>query len=56
MNYRLTMSQMTNQGWYERRGYEVVLSVDGLYDAEMQDKEGKQWHTTTVFMKKKLHA
>ncbi|KAH7308697.1 hypothetical protein B0I35DRAFT_100012 [Stachybotrys elegans] len=44
----------TNQGWYERRGFQVFHSADGIYTGP--DRFGKEWHRTAVFLKKSLVA
>ncbi|KAK9235729.1 hypothetical protein V1525DRAFT_409194 [Lipomyces kononenkoae] len=43
---------VTNQDWYERRGYEVYKRVEQNY--EQLDLSGELWHIPAVFMKKNV--
>ncbi|KAJ8099551.1 hypothetical protein POJ06DRAFT_112595 [Lipomyces tetrasporus] len=45
-------SKVTNQDWYERRGYDVYKRVEQIY--EHPDLSGKTWVVPTVFMQKSV--
>ena len=44
--------QISNQDWYERRGYEVYHREDEYWWEK--DKTGKPWPFTAVFMRKDI--
>ncbi|KAE8140461.1 hypothetical protein BDV38DRAFT_18408 [Aspergillus pseudotamarii] len=44
--------KITNQDWYSRRGYKSLGIVQNYYDSK--DKNGKQWDTKAIFMRKDL--
>jgi GNAT superfamily N-acetyltransferase len=45
-------SQITNEAWYSRRGYEPVITVPNYYD--VWDGNGNRWDIEIVFMRKDI--
>ncbi|KAK9248092.1 hypothetical protein V1506DRAFT_557784 [Lipomyces tetrasporus] len=48
----LTFIKVSNQDWYERRGYKVYKRKESYYLEK--DLAGKVWHIPAVFMKKSV--
>ncbi|KAH8679665.1 hypothetical protein BGZ60DRAFT_400400 [Tricladium varicosporioides] len=48
----LTIPPFSNQGWYERRGYQIYKHVEKLFSKV--DKTGKEWYWNAVFLKKEI--
>ncbi|KAH6683880.1 hypothetical protein B0J14DRAFT_571629 [Halenospora varia] len=48
----LVIPPFSNQGWYERRGYQIYKYVEPLFSKV--DETGKVWYWTGVFMKKEI--
>ena len=46
------IDQLSNQDWYERRGYQVFKRVDAMWGEV--DSMGKNWPATAVFMRKDI--
>lgn len=44
--------KMSNQEWYDRRGYRLIETVQNYYG--VADKQGKVWDVKTVFMRKDI--
>ncbi|KUJ07232.1 uncharacterized protein LY89DRAFT_631812 [Mollisia scopiformis] len=50
--YGKPVPKVTNQDWYERRGYEIYRKVENMWSEV--DPTGKIWQAPAVFMRKEI--